>query len=628
MSKKKTKNEIIADFRKVHGNRYNYSEVDYKNYNTKVRIICPIHGAFEQTPHNHLKGQGCPECGKEYAKEHGKHDYIHFIKVATKKYGNKFSYPFIEKEYENTRSRITIRCNECGETFIRVASSHLSSKDSGCKRCLRKEQSLSFSYDDLLNKNPLNIKLRPFEGRLSKEDKCIAICDSHGEYEVSVEALIRGKGKCGRCARADNKRVISVDTFKKKLGDKFKDIRCNYEEFVNMGVPITFTCVKCGHIFKRRPSDMLSHIYRRPCPHCSKEISIWERTKTTESFKKEVEALYGVGAFDLTNTVYTSSSDYVTLKCNKCKRYFTKEANSLLQGHGCPYHFTNHSKGEEEIKDYLVSLGETVNTCDRIILRGHHELDIYLPDRNLAIEYDGIYWHNELNKPKDYHLNKTIECEKKGIHLFHIFEDEWIYKKEIIKSMLNFRLGKEINRIFARKCRIDIVSAPESRDFLDKNHLQGYCNSTYRYGLYYNNELVSLMTFGKTRHFIGNSSHEYELLRFCNKLNTATIGGASRLFKYFIKTHNPISVVSYADRRWSTGNLYEKLGFTLYNVSKPNYYYITDGIQRRNRFNFRKSILRKKYDCPEKMSEHEFCLNKGWYRIYDCGCLCYEWERN
>ena len=132
------------------------------------------------------------------------------------------------------------------------------------------------------------------------------------------------------------------------------------------------------------------------------------------------------------------------------------------------------------------------------------------------------------------------------------------------------------------------------------------------------------MTFGKSRHFIGNNKYEWELLRFCNKLNTNIVGGASKLFNYFIKTHNPRSVVSYADRRWSIGKLYNTIGFEKYNESAPNYFYIING-KRYYRFNFRKSVLIKKYNCPPEMSEHKFCLSQKWYRIYDCGCLCYKW---
>ena len=131
------------------------------------------------------------------------------------------------------------------------------------------------------------------------------------------------------------------------------------------------------------------------------------------------------------------------------------------------------------------------------------------------------------------------------------------------------------------------------------------------------------MTFGRSRHFIGNSEYEWELLRFANKINTNVAGGASRLLNYFIKTYLPKSIVSYADRRWSTGSLYEKLGFTKYNESKPNYYYIINR-KRVYRFNLRKQVLISKYNCPPEVTEKEFCRKNGWLRIYDCGCHCYK----
>ena len=134
------------------------------------------------------------------------------------------------------------------------------------------------------------------------------------------------------------------------------------------------------------------------------------------------------------------------------------------------------------------------------------------------------------------------------------------------------------------------------------------------------------MTFGKSRHFIGGNKHQYELLRFCNKINLEVVGAASRLFKHFIIDNKPTSIVSYADRRWSIGNLYNVLGFKLYNMSKPNYFYVIDN-NRMNRFNFRKSVLVEKYNCPHEMSEREFCKSKKWWRIYDCGCLCFEWKK-
>ena len=342
----------------------------------------------------------------------------------------------------------------------------------------------------------------------------------------------------------------------------------------------------------------------------------------------QAKLLYG-DLYDYSMTEYTSSDKKVEVGCNRCGRIFSVEANSHLQGHGCPYHYTNKSIDETEILNYIKSIyGGIVYNNDRKTLGDGTELDIVIPEKNIAIEYDGLYWHNELNKPRNYHLVKTEKCNLMGIKLIHIFEDEWKnpVKRNIWKSMLANKLGLNTGKIYARKCEIKTVEKGVGYRFLEDNHIQGKCQSSILIGLYYEGELVSLMTFGKTRHFIGNSSHEYELLRFCNKVGVSVVGGASRLFKYFVDSYSPKSVVSYADYRWSDGTLYDNLGFVKYNVSKPNYYYVI-GAERKNRFNFRKSALVRKYGCPMDMSEHEFCLSRKWYRIYDCGSLCYEWKK-
>lgn len=621
--RKEHKEKFLAKAKETHNGKYTYSNFVYVNNTTKGYITCPIHGDFLQTPKNHMNGQGCPICGKEYAKNCRKNNFENFLTTAKERFKNNFSYPYIEEEYENSHSKITIRCNTCGNTFVKIACDHITSPNGGCNVCYKKSFEKYYSYEELLKHNILGLNIKPFEGKKEYRDKCIVICPKHGEYEVIINSILKGKGKCKKCV---GKKATDIETFKKLFIQKYgKELDCNFDEYINMSTNITFICKKCGHKFKRLPYALLRNEYRDVCPECSLRKISEERTKSTDQFKLDVEKIYGKGVFDMTDTVYTKSSEYVTLKCNKCGRYFTKEANSLLQGNGCPYHYLNASKSEDEIADFIKNKGFAIIRNDRSILDNKHELDIYIPDKQFAIEFDGVFWHNEVNKPINYHLDKTEECKKKGIRLIHIFEDEWLDKSNIWKSMLNNLLGLNENRIFARKCKIKEVSMDESKNFLEENHLQGYCHSQIRYGLYYNNKLVSLMTFGKTRHFIGNSSHQFELLRFCNKLNTSVIGAASRLFKYFIKTVKPNNIVSYADKRWSNGNLYKKLRFHKYNESKPNYYYVI-GNRRKNRFNFRKSILVKKYNCPQDMSEHEFCKSKGWYRIYDCGCLCYEWK--
>ena len=283
-----------------------------------------------------------------------------------------------------------------------------------------------------------------------------------------------------------------------------------------------------------------------------------------------------------------------------------------------------HSKIETEIKEFIKSLGFEANT-DRKILNGK-EIDILIPPLKIAFEIDGLRWHNEITKDNNYHLRKTEQCKDCGISLYHIFEDEWEFKRDIVESRIRNILNCTQNKIFARKCQIKTVDKPIAMRFLDENHLQGKCGSIINYGLYYNNELVSLMTFGKLRKNMGrnDTGNTYELIRFCNKLNTNVVGGASKLFKHFIKEFNPSSIISYADRRWSNGNLYTKLNFSHVHNSRPNYFYII-GHKRKNRFGFRKDILVKEgYDANK--SEHQIMFDRGIYRIYDCGTMLFKYE--
>lgn len=312
-------------------------------------------------------------------------------------------------------------------------------------------------------------------------------------------------------------------------------------------------------------------------------------------------------------------------KCKKC--------NNVFKGHGlsrCPTCYVTRSSHEISICNYLDSLNIVYEISNRTILKGK-ELDIYLPDYQVAIEFDGLYWHSDIHQSDNkYHLQKTEECEKQGIQLIHIFEDELIHKRDIVFSRLKFILNHIENRIYARKCKIREVDAADAWKFLGDNHIQGSLGSKVKLGLYLNDELVSLMTFGSLRKALGRISNdgEYELLRFCNKLNTTVVGGASRLFKHFIDNYNPSLIISYADRRWSIGNLYEKLNFQLHHISGPNYWYIKYGsTQRVHRWTYRKSELPKLLDhFDETKTEYENMKSHGFDCIYDCGNLVYEWK--
>lgn len=626
-----TKEQIVCKCIETHSDNYDYSLLpDDINMSSVVPIVCKKHGIFKKLLKNHIyQLQGCPECSKDKRIKKQKSDGLtNFVKTAQDRFGEKYSYPNIATEYAGSHSKITIHCNDCGSDFTKIACDHITSPNGGCRNCQKSARTETYTYNELVDKAGKGVCLKIFEGTVAKTDMVTAICKTHGEYKVLVSTIIDGRGLCKKCSKKHDETYINMLATRVNdiMNSKYKNtFDFTVHEIVGSSSKIRVTCKKCGYSFGKYIKDILSD---RPltCRRCEAKTRSAERVKTTETYIEQAKTVHG-SLYDYTDTVYKSSLRKVDIKCKKCGRTFSIEANSHLQGHGCPYHYTNKSKDEEEILKYIKSIyNGPVHNNDRSLIGDGSELDILIPEKGLAIEYNGLYWHNELNKPTNYHLTKTQKCQEFGIKLIHIFEDEWKNqtKRNIWKSMLCNKLGVGGTRIYGRECEIRPVQKKEGYDFLDRNHLQGRCQSSIMYGLFFDNELVSIMTFGKSRHFIGSNRHEYELLRFCNKTGYYVVGGAGKLFKHFVSEHNPKSIVSYADYRWSDGKLYDKLGFRQYNISKPNYYYVI-GYNRKNRFNYRKSILVKKYGCPTTMSEHEFCLSKKWYRIYDCGSLCYEW---
>jgi hypothetical protein len=244
------------------------------------------------------------------------------------------------------------------------------------------------------------------------------------------------------------------------------------------------------------------------------------------------------------------------------------------------------------------------------------EVDIYIPTHKIAIECSGLYWHAEQSAGRDrhYHSLKYTECSKQDIRLVTIFEDCWRDQQDIVKSRLAHLLNLTKSVIYARKCSIRPVDKTEEKTFLKLNHLQGAVGSTIRLGLYYENKLVSLMTFGRSRF---SQKHTYELLRFCNAINTKVVGSASRLFKEFIKQY-PGTVISYSDNCWSSDSgLYSTLGFG--KKSSTVGYFYTDYRHRYNRIKFQKHKIKPLVENADGKTEWQIMQELGYDRIWDCG---------
>ena len=596
MGRKVSFEEFVKRSNKVHHGKYSYHEESYTNTHDVTLITCPIHGDFGQTPKNHIKGQGCPKCGKEHATNYKKHKWENFVNESNKRFHGKYDFPNIEQEYENSHSKVTIHCKECGNVFGKIAGDHITSSDGGCLQCRRIMRKKFYTYKDvkpIADEKGIAIKL--FEGKITKNDIVALICPIHGEYKAKLNAVLYGKGHCRKCHCGKPKRTM--DSFKNEFETKYGDlIEANYATFTSMSKPMEYRCKICGNIFKRTPQAMIGAHYKHgPCPTCSQRERSRLKTKTTEEFKRQVEAKHGKYTFDLSKTTYAKSSSLVTLKCNECGRYFTIEANSLLQGHGCPYHNCNHSKAEDEIAEYIEQMGIKVLTNDRMALPSHKELDIHVPDHKIAIEYDGLFWHNEQNKGRDYHLGKTIECQENGIRLFHVFEDEWIEKQDVWKSILFNAFGKD-GMVQSESYEIVDIDDQTAKSFFEKNSLFEFEDYGINLGII--------------------DAHKTLIFAFCCDENTSAFIYAALPFwdvqkplkwvlehtKEHYQLEQPLNTL--VDLRWGCGSELEALGFKKKEVIPPQFYY---GL-----WSMRKS--QKEFSL---LTETE--KNKKWFKIYDCG---------
>lgn len=318
-------------------------------------------------------------------------------------------------------------------------------------------------------------------------------------------------------------------------------------------------------------------------------------------------------------------------RCNVGHKFQIKSDNYLSRLHAglkictvCNPIGDSTSIMEKELFEFIGSIysGEIVQSY-----RDDLEIDIYLPGIGLGFEFNGLYWHSERYKDRKYHLNKTNHFKERGIRIIHIWEDDWIYRGEIVKSQIIHLIGKS-NRILARKCEIFEIDASMANKFLDENHIQGSVVSVINLALIYEDKIVCVMSFNNLEGRKRMSENEWCLSRYCNLLGSSVVGGASKCLSYFLKKYSPTRIVSYSDKNWSIGSMYPIIGFSFISDSQPDYKYLYEGI-RVNKSRFRKSEIKRKFNCDisniSNISESEFLFSKGIYKIFDCGKTKFEW---
>jgi hypothetical protein len=575
-------NDILSKF-KIKYPLYSYKLDCYKNNKQKIEIECENKHIFSMSISQHLKGYGCPYCSG-YKKS--KSDILYEI---NKKHNFKYQYP--DFNYDKLEDEIRIICDKHGE-FTKSLKLHR--RGVGCVKCSGRHSPDNIEFIKYCKEIDDNIDYS-LTKYINNKTNVSFICTKHGlinKLPNNIKTHI-----CDKCFNIKK----NFEKFKIKAVNKYGD-RFEYQDYKDNETKLKIIDKQTGFTYFQKP---LYHI----------KCNYFYNKRTISDFIEKANKIHK-NKYDYTNSIYIGNKNNIEIICKEHGSFY-QIVNNHLRGAGCPKCNKFNIK-ENKLFEYIESIygGEILKNVRNIISK---ELDIYLPHLKLAFEFNGLYWHSELFKDKNYHLNKTKDCLSNGIELIHIWEDDWENKQEIVKSIIINKLGKSY-RIWARDCEIkEIGDNKLVREFLEKNHIQGFVGSKVKIGLFFNNELVSLMTFGNLRKSLGQNpkNGHFELLRFCNKLNTSVVGGASKLFKFFIKKWKVDRVISYSDNSRGVGNLYNKLGFKSINNSNINYYWIVDGI-RKNRFIFRKDkLIKEGYDLSK--TEVQIMKELGNFRIFDCG---------
>ena len=454
--------------------------------------------------------------------------------------------------------------------------------------------------------------------------KMCFICPKHGEFWMMPYSHLSGQG-CPKCAGRGLTTEDIIERFKEEnpRGDYYIYTEV---DFKNMDTPVCIICPKHGK-FWQKPSK---HLKGHGCPECGLESKNKSNTYTFEEIVEKANRIHNKKYKYLkTDTNGIKSDLYIICPIHGL---FIQKAEYHLNGHGCSRCGNNMSVAEDEIIKFIkedLGIDNVMQRNKKII--APQELDIYLPDYNLAIEYDGVIWHSEkFGKDKNYHIDKLKKCNDKGICLINIFEDEYNDKKEIVYYKLRYLIGKDCDKdkVYASKCVVREISKNEAKIFLEKNHIQGYVPSTVYLGSFLDGTLVGVMSFKKA-----STENKWELNRFATGIAKHYIGLEEDLFIYFVSNYNPNEVKSFADRRWTIhqdNNLYTRLGFKLDSILKPDYSYVTSKSKRIPKSSARKNLLIKRYpDCnlTNDMTESEMTSKLGFYKIWDCGKLKYVWRK-
>jgi len=455
-------------------------------------------------------------------------------------------------------------------------------------------------------------------------------------------------GKCKTCAARESMSNYSHTTNKRRAytdisglitkaiavhGDSYTYLNSVY---INAHTRLNVTCKLHGD-FGVSPTNL---VQGKGCPICGNKRSQIKQTKSIQTFINEAKVVWG-DLFDYSDVVYLGAKKAVSLKCNTHNEIFTQTPGEHLSGKN-PCTKCNHMKSSQE--DYIanfLSKFTTVIRRDRTVI-SPKELDIYMPELNLAIEYCGMYWHSSFNaedeaKFKTKHIDKYRLAAKAGVRVITIYEHEWLTRRKQILRLLRNAINASKGRVFARKCTVVKVAHTEAVKFFEGYHPQGGAGSGTNFGLYWKGKLVSCMRFTLGVNDRGsNTNRVWTLSRYASRVTV--VGGASRLFKAFVSEYDPSTVKSFSDNRYFAGGMYAQLGYEMESESDADYSVWsqkTNTLKPKSNYQRRTLAARQKDQGvdvdfiakTDPRTEKEVTYAMGCGRIYDCGKKKWVWNK-
>jgi len=527
-----------------------------------------------------------------------------------------------------------IKCNEHGE--FKVSWTQIRNRNNPCPKCSRlignknvsssmlKDNDLSFIQWMKENKPQLLCNETVY---IDSSTLITVKCPIHGIKQQSLGYIKNSKHNCTECSyeSLQIKEGYDTNSLKDLLKVKFPDLDFSKFEYTGVYDDVIVSCKTHGEFITNydylRGSDY-------GCVKCGREVHANKKAGNSSEMIDNMKVRFP--DLDFSKFEYIRSDIPSTVICAEHGESSRSYSQIMYTDFGCvKCAKSNRSKAEIEIQKYIEDLGFEVDYSNRTIIG--KELDLYIPSKKFAIEFNGTYWHsyyqNKDNKKK--HIDKTKLCKDKDIFLLHIWEYQWkdVTKRNILKSMIKNKLGITENKIYGRKTKIVDLSndSKQVQTFLEHNHIQGRTQNTYSYGLIYNNELVSVMTFK-----VDKKRNEIVLNRFCNILNANVIGAFSKLLKHFLKLKDVLklntydSMVSFADLTYSYGDIYYKHNFEMVKQYDEGYFYVKND-KYYHRSNFMKSNIQKQYEFDDDFmnthTENELMQILGYHKLYDSGKL-------